>query len=120
MKKHFTKYLTEDLGFKPFRRTCNGFVENNINDFSTLQEGGLHVVYIKDDLKIWWGLNEQSKPPTLCYPRPNIMLKIADCSFGNQFDDAMNICLKEESNEDIFKALFDKTIFFKYDKTRNY
>lgn len=114
MKKHFTKYLTEDLGFKPFRKTCNGFVENNINDYSTMIEGGLHIIYIKDDVKIWWGLNEFGKPPTLCYPRPRVILRKENCSFSQMHDNVMNKCLLKELNEDIFKAMFDEMLYFEY------
>jgi hypothetical protein len=110
MKKHFTKYLIEDLGFKPFRLINNKYVENNINDFSTLQDGGIDIRYIKEDIVIAWGLHEIKKPPTLIYPRPKILFN----GMNERYDDAMNVCLKKESNEDIFKGLFDKNILFNY------
>lgn len=122
--KHFTKYLTEDLGFIPFRYVNGKFVENKINDFSTMINGGLHLIYIKDDIKIWWGLNELGKPPTLVAPRPKINLKIDTSKYDGifirnsiceVFDDAMNVCLKKESPELIYKALFDNSIIFNYD-----
>ena len=110
MKKHFTKYLTEDLGFKPYRRINDQYVENNINDYSTLQEGGIDIRYVKGDIVIVWGLHEHKKPPTLIYPRPRINYQ----GLNQQYDDAMNICLKREINENIYKALFDKNILFNY------
>lgn len=115
MKKHFTKYLTEDLGFKPYRKIQGKYVENNINDYSTMQEGGIDVRYIKNEIEIIWGLSEFKKPPTLISPRPRIHFTNKDGNLINQFgDDPVNICLKKESNEDIYKALFDKSILFNY------
>lgn len=124
MKKHFTKYLIEDLGFKSFRKIYKEgkfeYIKNNINDFSTLQNGGLDVRYIKDDIEIIWGLHEKDKPPTLINPRPKILVETNTDGRINRMnelrDDAMNICLKEEFPEDIYKALFDKTLEFKYEK----
>lgn len=123
MKKHFTKYLIEDLGFKSYRKVQGNYVENNINDFSTLQNGGIDVRYIKDNIEIIWGLHEANKPPTLISPRPNILVETKKDSkiikINQLRDDAMNICLKEETAEDIYKALFDRTIKFKYVHTNN-
>lgn len=119
MKKHFTKYLIEDLGFKTYRKVQGSYVENNINDFSTLQNGGIDVRYVKDDIEIIWGLHEMNKPPTLISPRPNITVETKKdgkiIKINQLRDDAMNICLKEEKAEDIYKALFDKSIKFKYE-----
>lgn len=118
MKKHFTSYLTEELGFKGFRNTGNGLVENKINDFSTTVPGGIHIIYVKDDVSVIWGLSEYGKPPTLVYPRPNIKNKHVDNSpakfciggvFFNQ-DDDINKILSKYRNEEIYNAMFDKTI----------
>lgn len=115
MKKHFTKYLTEDLEFKPYRKIQGEYVQNNINDYSTMQGGGIDIRYIKDNIEIIWGLHEFKKPPTLIYPRPRIILINKNGFTLNEInDDAMNICLKKESNEDIYKAMFDNSIVFKY------
>lgn len=72
---------------------------------------------------IIWGLNEYKKPPTLCYPRPHILIKkiveneIITLSQIN--DDAMNYVLLNEPHEKIFEAIFNKDIFFEYDLTKN-
>lgn len=119
-KKHFTKYLTEDLGFKSYRKVGNEYIENNINDFSTMQEGGIDIRYIKDGIEIVWGLHEFKKPPTLIYPRPNVSIKTklpndrTHCEYGG--DDAMNLCLKKELPEKIYEAMFNKNIKFVYEK----
>lgn len=77
-----------------------------------------------DDRKgeIVFGLNEAYKPPTLCCPRPMIIVKRKDKEgnvyFENQqMDDSMNIVLKEISFDQIFEAMFDKSIVFEFDYT---
>ena len=98
------------------------------NDFSTMRTGGITAYYVKNkDFKdtIAFGLNEAGKPPTLIRPRPNIRLKRFKANstgtevIDNLYDDAMNHCLKNEDNEYIFKAMFDKSICFEYDLTKN-
>ena len=108
--------------------------------FSTMVNGGMDVRFIKGDKEIVWGLSEYKKPPTLISPRPNIEVKrfvdinkiiyddnlnektiVIKTLVGSDFqysDNSMNICLKRESHEDIFKAMYDKTIIFKYDLTK--
>lgn len=120
MKKHFTKYLTEDLGFKPFRRAGlkGELIPDRINDFSTSVRGGNEVIYINDDISITWGLSEYSKPPTLIFPRPNTQntlnksqdfkFMVGGCFFNS--DDEMNKVLSKYDNEKIFEAMFDRSI----------
>lgn len=118
MKKHFTKYLIEDLGFKTFRHKKDGLFPDDIADFSTMIYGGTQRVYIKDDISIIWGLSEMGKPPTLIYPRPNIKNRNVDISsykftIGGAFfntDDDINRILITHSNEEIYEAMFDKSI----------
>lgn len=124
MNKHLTKYLVEDLGYKSYRYISGEYIPNNINDYSTMVEGGLDIRYIKDGDKskqIIFGLHEKGKPATLITPRPNIIVKIKDSEgkvtfINHNFDDAMNICLKEEPANKIYEAMYDKTIEFKYEK----
>ena len=64
---------------------------------------------------ICFGLHEKGKPPTLIYPRPKIKV-IRDSGVSNECrDDSMNIVLQKENSEDVFKAIFDKSIVFEYD-----
>ena len=74
---------------------------------------------------ICFGLNEANKPPTLINPRPKISVKRERDFNGKKqivienesFDDSMNLALINETPEQIFKALFDSSIFFNYDLT---
>ena len=72
--------------------------------------------------EICYGLNEGGKPPVLVYPRPRIRVKRLDNNrevFEDQrFDDSMFIALKEKTNEEIFEAMFDRAIVFKFDLTK--
>lgn len=74
---------------------------------------------------ICFGLHEANKPPTLVNPRPKISVKRERDFNGEKivviederFDDSMNLALSKEEPEQIFKALFDPSIFFNYDLT---
>lgn len=74
---------------------------------------------------ICFGLHEANKPPTLIHPRPKISVKRERDFNGEKqtvienenFDDSMNLALSKEEPEQIFKALFDSSIFFNYDLT---
>lgn len=73
--------------------------------------------------EIIFGLHEAGKPPTLIHPRPKIEIKkivkeqvrIMD----ETSDDSMNIVLSKIPFEDILKAMYDKSICFKFDLTNN-
>ncbi len=69
--------------------------------------------------EICFGLNEAYKPPTLCSPRPRILVKRQkdDKIYyeNEQWDDSMNIVLNEVKFEEIFKAMFDKSVVFEFD-----
>lgn len=91
------------------------------DDFSTMMPGRICILYIKDDREIYWGLSEHNKPPTLLYPRPNIEV-VRKHPWGvvketELWDDSMNMCLKKETSEDIYKAMYDDTVIFKYNLT---
>jgi len=62
--------------------------------FSTMQEGRIDNVWIKDDKKIFFGLSEINKPPTITSPRK--------CTT----DDEINNMIKSEKFEDILKFLY--------------
>lgn len=120
MKKHIVRYLIEDQGYTPHRLVNGKYIPNNINDFSTMQNGGIDIRYIKGDREIIYGLNEAGRPPTLIYPRPKIILiKNIDGRkrvYTDVFDDTMNICLKKEDPQVIYEAMFDKTKKFRYEE----
>lgn len=74
---------------------------------------------------ICFGLHEANKPPTLINPRPKISVKRERDFNGEKqivienenFDDSMNMVLSKEDPEQIFKALFNSSIFFNYNLT---
>jgi len=67
--------------------------------------------------EICFGLREVGKPPTLISPRPRIEVKrIKDGKElveNEQYDDSMNVVLKDIPHEEIFKAMYDKNIVIK-------
>jgi hypothetical protein len=64
--------------------------------------------------EICFGLHEKGKPCTLISPRPRIRVMKNDIILTEQNDDAMNIVLKEIEYEEIFKAMYDKSICFEF------
>jgi len=73
--------------------------------------------------EICFGLHEAGKPSTLISPRPRIKVKrIKDGKEvieNEQWDDSMNVVLKDIPHEEIFKAMYDKSICFEIDRTLN-
>ena len=99
-------------------------------DYSTMRVNGICSIYEDNQgRQIIWGLHEYKKPPTLIYPRPNILKYImlsehpyiSNIKFendkriciGQQYDDVVNQALKEIDNELLFEAMFDKSIIIK-------
>jgi hypothetical protein len=89
--------------------------EENPNNFS-----------LKDFEKtIIYGLSEKDKPSTLISPRPRILVKRFRTYNEQQYkvieseknDDSMNIVISKINFEDIYKAMYDKSIVFKFDLT---
>lgn len=87
-------------------------------------------IYIKDNKeeeKIVFGLSEKDKPPTLIYPRPRIRVKklinfnneLIQITQNEQEDNSMNIVLSKINFEETFKAMYDKSICFEFDLTKN-
>jgi len=115
--KNFIQYL-EDTGYKPYRKFKDGSLKLTIkNQFSTSVEGALCDFWIKNEdyqNPIVWGLSEKGKPPTLICPRPQISYTKENTYLIGAFDDSMNICLQKEDPEDIYKALYNKSIVFTY------
>jgi hypothetical protein len=71
--------------------------------------------------EICFGLNEAKKPPTLISPKPKIKVKrIKNDKIvieNEQYDDSMNVVLKDIPHEEIFKAMYDRSIIIKIDLT---
>jgi len=75
---------------------------------------------------IVFGLHEHNKPATLISPRPRIQVKRSvDAPGGTQiknfnemFDDSMNLVFSKHTNEEIFKAMYDKEVIFRFDLTQ--
>jgi hypothetical protein len=115
--KNLISYLLE-IGYEKFDYSPDkGYYKSNKKgDYSSM--GKIADYFIKDnDFQnvIIWGLHEAGKPPTLIYPRPNIkVIKNGKRHFDEE-DDCMNICLQKETAEDIYKAMFDKNTWFKYE-----
>lgn len=101
--------------------TKEGYKGEWFDDYSTMVPGKIGCCISKDDKHICWGLSEFRKPPTLISPRPRInlimMFQGKRVMFSEVVDDAMNICIKREKPEDIYKAMFDDSIVFQYDLT---
>ena len=73
--------------------------------------------------EIAFGLNEANKPPTLLYPRPRIEIKrmldgVIVCEDQCK-DDNMNLVLMAMPFEQIFEAMFDRSILIQIDLTHN-
>ncbi len=97
--------------------------------YNTQENGGLRVYFLKDEdytKPFIYGLNE-SNTITLMSPRPKIRYIHFNRKFcktmlimNEDFDDAMNYCLKVEKHEDILDAISEgktlkyDTVFGKY------
>ena len=118
----FKQFLI-DKGFKPYSKQ---FIKGEHKymppvDYSSMTSGGCDKRYIKGDVEIIFGLNEIHHPPTLIYPRPNINVKRLHNENivleHEQFDRNMDVVLQNVDYEEIFKAMFDKSIVFEFDLT---
>ena len=109
-------------GYKPFRQVDGKLIpeeESGISSYSTMVKGGIQKIYTKEGSpNIYYGLSEYGKPPTLIEPRPCIELKMLEEGkyyiMNEQSDDAVNRCLREEPVEEVYKAMFDRSIEFNY------
>jgi hypothetical protein len=55
-----------DRGFKPYRWVKGKLIEDSGDiNFSSMQEGGLDIRFIKDDLMVIMSLEEYNKAPVL-------------------------------------------------------
>jgi len=83
---------------------------DNSDFFSTM--GVLEYTYIHPitKRKVVFGLSEKGKPPTLIYPRLNIMVFRKGELITEVRDDAVNTALLKFDNEYIYNACFDSKI----------
>lgn len=101
----FEQYLFS-IGYKPFKKCFEKkewvyfpLEENELSAFSTSVTGRIDNRWVREnnfDNEIIFGLHEKNKPPTLAYPRPK----------GIYTDDQMNILLKNNSPEEIYKMIY--------------
>lgn len=80
-------------------------------DFSSMRVGGIAKYYVRENdfyNPVIWGLSEVGKPPTLIFPRPKISRENYD-EYKSP-DDIMNMVLSKYPHEEIFTAMFDKSI----------
>lgn len=71
--------------------------------------------------EICFGLHECGKPPTLISPRPRIEVKRVrenlEVIEDERYDDSMNVVLANVPHDEIFKAMYDKSIVIRIDLT---
>jgi len=99
----------------------HSYFHNTEKEIISKIENGKELSHDEMMTQITFGLNESPKPPTLICPRPNINIvrirngeKVIETEF---LDDSMNIVLDTISHEEIYKAMFDKSICFNIDLT---
>jgi len=101
------------------------YIHNSDTNLLNKIENNQEITHEDRVNQIIFGLNEAYKPATLIYPRPNIRVKrkkIIDneeCVVieNENFDDSMNIVLSKIDKEEIFKAMYDKSMCFEFDLT---
>lgn len=107
-----------NLDFRYFHESDPIIVK--INKGLPLNENGITTEDRKGE--ICYGLNEVNKPPVLVYPRPRIVVKRIENGIeiieDQRKDDSMFIALREKTNEEIFKAMYDRSIIFEFDLTK--
>ena len=132
-------YIKHNLNCKTmrFERAKGHTISNMVNldhrYFHNTDENILHKIaigksVIEEDLtfqdrkgEICFGLHEVGKPPTLISPRPRIEVKRIkedkEVLENEQYDDSMNVVLRDIPHNEILKAMFDKSIIIRIDLT---
>jgi hypothetical protein len=104
------------------------YIHNSNIDLIKKIENGENVKnFTENDYEkiIQYGLHEYNKPSTLISPRPRIQVKRFRTYFEEQHkvieteknDDSINIVISKINFEEIYKAMYDKSIVFKFDLT---
>jgi hypothetical protein len=99
--------------------------ESNVDLLEKIKQGlplSDKGISIKDRKgEIVFGLSSGDRPPTLIYPRPRIEVKRKQGDgvyiYDEQWDDNMNVAFQEKTNEEIFEAMYDSSICWKFDLT---
>ena len=116
-KRHTISTMV-NINHRYFHKTDENILQKIANGESVMEED-----FTWEDRKgeICFGLHERGKPPTLISPRPRIEVKrIKDSKEvieNEQYDDSMNVVLKYIPHEEIFKAMYDKSIIIRIDLT---
>lgn len=99
----------------------------SVKRFTLSSMSDLAAYYLSDDNEtIIYGLGERGKPPTLLSPLPRVFVKrpIEDDENPNAFvidtesnQSSIEVMFQQESYEQIYEAMFDQSIVFRYDLT---
>ena len=118
MAKGHTISTMVNLDHRYFQNTDTNILQKIASEKSVLEED---FTWFDRKGEICFGLHEAGKPPTLISPRPRIEVKRIkegrEVIENEQYDDSMNVVLKDISNEEIFKAMYDRDIVIKIDLT---
>jgi hypothetical protein len=118
MAKGHTISTMVNLDHRYFHNTDTNILQKIASRKSVLEED---FTWFDRKGEICFGLHEAGKPPTLINPRPRIEIKrIKKGEYvveNEQLDDSMNVVLKYISHEEIFKAMYNKSIVIKIDLT---
>jgi len=118
MAKGHTISTMVNLDHRYFHNTDTNILQKIASRKSVLEED---FTWENRKGEICFGLNQVGKPPTLIKPRPRIEVKRIkegrEVIENEQYDDSMNVVLKDISHEEIFKAMYDRDIVIKIDLT---
>jgi len=118
MAKGHTISTMVNLDHRYFHNTDTNILQKIASGKSVLEED---FTWFDRKGEICFGLHEAGKPPTLIGPRPRIEIKrIKEGEYvveNEQLDDSMNVVLKYISHEEIFEAMYNKSIVIKIDLT---
>lgn len=95
-------------------------IEKIVNGLSVLKD---EITWDDRKGEIVFGLHECEKPATIICPRPNISVIRKDENgnireYDEFYDDSMNVILEKFSYEEIFNAMYDKSITLEIDLTK--
>jgi len=118
MAKGHTISTMVNLNHRYFHNTDTNILQKIESGKSVMEED---FTWFDRKGEICFGLNQVGKPPTLINPRPRIEVKRIkegrEVIENEQYDDSMNVVLKDISHEEIFKAMYNKSIVIKIDLT---
>jgi hypothetical protein len=110
-------------GYKKYKEHKQELLSVDDNEYEISSMSNMCYVYLKDDKRITFGLCTHDRPPTIIGPRPSIESKRlrSDGSITIQseiLDDNVNYLIMNTDYEKILEAMFDKTICFNIDLTK--